>query len=93
MPDPTTSPNEASRRARWTHEIRARLSSLRLSPAREMEIVDELSEHLEDRYADLISGAVPPDEVPSLCNATLAGSYTTRMRARRTRTQKSTSSK
>ena len=62
MPDPTSSSNEASRRARWTHEIRARLSSLRLSPTREMEIVDELSEHLEDRYGDLIAGGVPPDE-------------------------------
>jgi predicted permease len=29
---------------------------------REMEIVDELSEHLEDRYRDLTSGGLPPDE-------------------------------
>jgi predicted permease len=69
MPEPTAASNEALRRARWTREIRARLSSLRLSPTREMEIVDELSEHLEDRYGDLISGGMPPDEAMRLALA------------------------
>ena len=35
----------------WTSEVRKRLSSLRLSPAREAEIVEELSQHLEESYA------------------------------------------
>jgi putative ABC transport system permease protein len=47
---------------RWAGDIRARLSSLRLSPTREAEIVDELSQHLEDRYQELIAGGAPPEE-------------------------------
>jgi predicted permease len=69
MPDPTPSSNEAARRALWAREIRARLSSLRLSPTREMEIVDELSQHLEDRYADLTSEGMPPNEAIGLALA------------------------
>jgi PadR family transcriptional regulator len=33
-----------------TEHVRPRLSGLRLSPTREAEIVEELSQHLEDRY-------------------------------------------
>jgi predicted permease len=46
----------------WTHELRARLSSLRLSPTREAEIVDELSQHLDDLYRELIAGGATPEE-------------------------------
>ena len=45
----------------WTREVRARLSPLRLSAAREAEIVDELSQHLDDRYRELIAGGAAPD--------------------------------
>jgi predicted permease len=38
------------------------LSSLRLSPTREAEIIDELSQHLDDRYLDLIAGGASPEE-------------------------------
>ncbi len=42
----------------WKPEIAKRLSSLRLGPQREAEIVEELAQHLDDRYADAIaSGA------------------------------------
>src|SRR5262245_11071656 len=42
----------------WKLEIRKRLANLKLDPAREAEIVEELSQHLEDRYAEsLASGA------------------------------------
>jgi hypothetical protein len=34
----------------WKPEILRRLALLRLSPAREAEISDELGQHLEDRY-------------------------------------------
>src|SRR5262245_21133700 len=64
MPDPST--NEASRRALWMREVRARLSSLRLLPTRENEIVDELSQHLEDRYLELTCGGASPDEAMRL---------------------------
>jgi putative ABC transport system permease protein len=46
----------------WRDDVRERLSSLRLSPEREAEIVDELSQHLDDRYRELISRGVPPGE-------------------------------
>ena len=46
----------------WTDEVRARLSSLRLSPTREREIVEELSQHLEDRWRELLSAGASPDE-------------------------------
>ena len=37
----------------WTHDLRARLALLKLSPAREAEIVEELSQHLDERYDEL----------------------------------------
>ena len=37
-------------------EIRARLAELRLSPVREAEIVEELSQHLEQEYERSVSG-------------------------------------
>jgi putative ABC transport system permease protein len=69
MPDPSTPMNDASRRALWTREVRARLSSLRLSPTRETEIVDELSQHLEDRYRELTAGGASPEEARCLAVA------------------------
>ena len=41
----------------WARHVRPRLSSLRLLPARENEIVEELSEHLEDRWRGAKAGA------------------------------------
>ena len=46
----------------WAAEVRARLASLRLAPTREAEIVEELSQHLDDRYHELIAGGASPDE-------------------------------
>ena len=40
----------------WRVEIARRLSSLRLDSTRESDIIDELSQHLEDRYLELVSG-------------------------------------
>jgi len=39
----------------WKEEIRQRLGPLRLAPTREAEIVEELTQHLEDRYEELLS--------------------------------------
>ena len=36
----------------WAADLRPRLAALRLSPAREAEIIDELSQHLDDRVRD-----------------------------------------
>jgi putative ABC transport system permease protein len=46
----------------WKDEIRKRLSDLELSPLRELEIVEELSQHLEDRYQELLIGGVSEEE-------------------------------
>jgi putative ABC transport system permease protein len=37
----------------WTGHLRARLAPLRLRPAREAEIIEELSQHLDQRYEEL----------------------------------------
>ena len=46
----------------WKEEIRRRLASLKLEPAREAEIVEELSRHLEDRYAESLANGAAPEE-------------------------------
>ena len=49
MPDPST---------RWSEHLRERLASLSLSPTRELEIIEELSQHLDERYDDLRADGV-----------------------------------
>jgi putative ABC transport system permease protein len=46
----------------WARHVQPRLSSLRLSPIREAEIVEELSQHLDDRYRELIASGASPEE-------------------------------
>jgi predicted permease len=53
----------------WASHVRARLASLRLAPTREAEIVDELSQHLQDRYRDLIAGGASQEEAIRLALA------------------------
>jgi predicted permease len=53
----------------WAQHVRTRLSALRLSPTRENEIVDELSQHLDDRWRELIAGGASPDEATRLALA------------------------
>src|ERR1700744_651907 len=46
----------------WKMELRSRLAHLRIEPARETAIIEELSQHLDDRYEDLlISGIREPE--------------------------------
>ena len=53
----------------WTPHVRPRLASLRLSPTRENEIVEELSQHLEDRWLELVAGGLSEDEATKLALA------------------------
>ena len=46
----------------WTPAIERRLAPLKLVPAREREIVEELSQHLRDRYDELTAGGMPDAE-------------------------------
>ena len=46
----------------WREESARRLSSLKLDSTRESDIIDELSQHLEDRYLELVSAGATDDE-------------------------------
>ena len=39
----------------WKNEIRRQLARLKLAPARELEIAEELAQHLDDRYQELLT--------------------------------------
>ena len=52
----------AEARSDWAPELRARLSSLRLVLAREAEIIEELSQHLDDRRQELIAGGASREQ-------------------------------
>jgi putative ABC transport system permease protein len=60
MPDDSTSSTF------WTAHLRPRLAGLRLSPAREAEIIEELSQHLDARYEELIATGISQDEARRL---------------------------
>ena len=45
----------------WQEEIRHRLAGLKLAPLREAEIVEELAQHLEDRYEELLTLGHAPE--------------------------------
>ena len=46
----------------WQSEVRARLAPLRLKQEREADIVDEISQHLAERYHEAASAGASPDE-------------------------------
>ena len=56
----------------WTAHLRARLSQLRLAPAREAEIVEELAQHLDERYEELRRGGATDADARQLAIAELA---------------------
>jgi predicted permease len=53
----------------WKPHIRSRLASLRLSWSRENEIIEELSQHLEDRWRKLVAGGASEHEATKLALA------------------------
>ncbi|HLG54401.1 MAG TPA: ABC transporter permease [Vicinamibacterales bacterium] len=67
----------------WTSDLRARLARLRLSPAREAEVVEELSQHLDDRYDELLAAGSSDADARRLALAELneAGGLAHRMHA------------
>ncbi len=58
----------------WKPEIRDRLANLKLEPAREAEIVEELSQHLEDQYEELLASGATPEEASRASLAELCDS-------------------
>ena len=58
----------------WKREIRRSLADLRLEPTRAEEIVEELAQHFEDRYGELMrSGAAPEEARRAVVEELLAG--------------------
>jgi putative ABC transport system permease protein len=55
----------------WKQHIRPRLTGLRLSPTRENEIFDELAQHLDDRWRELVAGGASQEEATRLARALL----------------------
>jgi putative ABC transport system permease protein len=71
MPDASMGPDQyrTSSAPDWTPTVRRRLSSLQLSPAREAEIVQELSQHLDDRWHELVASGTTSDEAARMALA------------------------
>jgi predicted permease len=46
----------------WSAELRRRLGALHFSPEREAEIIEELSQHLDDRIREFVAGGAPQNE-------------------------------
>jgi len=46
----------------WKHEIGRRLAGVKLEPAREAAIIEELAQYLDDCYAELLAGGARPAE-------------------------------
>jgi predicted permease len=58
----------------WTWEIARRLAPLTLAPEREAEIVQELTQHLEDCYGDALAHGATPEVAQAQAVAELDGS-------------------
>ena len=56
----------------WKAEIAERLSNLRITPERESEIIDELAQHLEQRYNELRLGGTSSEEAERQTRAELS---------------------
>jgi predicted permease len=67
----------------WREEIREQMASLKLEPAREAEIVEELSQHMADRYVESLTRGATPDEAYHAALAELSESETLRRGLRR----------
>src|SRR5262245_22915240 len=72
MPDPSSKD-----RPNWSPDIRARLSELSIAPSREAEIVEELSQHLDDRWQELLASGHGPDEAARIARTEFSGARLT----------------
>src|SRR5688572_1522825 len=58
----------------WKPEIRQRLANLKLEPTREAAIIEEVAQHLEDCYAELLSSGATEAEAERKTRSELRGS-------------------
>jgi len=56
----------------WKQEITNRLRPLKLAPAHEAAIVEELAQHLEDRYQELVAGGATDEDARCLAREELS---------------------
>jgi putative ABC transport system permease protein len=56
----------------WKKETRWRMARLKLAPARESEIVEELAQHLDDHYQELLADGVSDADAEQLALAELS---------------------
>ena len=75
MPDPST--GFARSGQDWTSDIRARLERLSIAPAREAEIVEELTQHLDDRWRELVAAGHAPDAAADIARTEFSGARLT----------------
>ena len=57
----------------WKPYIEGRIGRLNLKPERELEIVEEISQHLQDRFDDLLASGVSSEEAQRLALEELRG--------------------
>src|SRR5262245_30545796 len=67
----------------WKEEIRRRLTGLKLEPTREAAIIEELAQHLDDQYAESLSGGATEAEACRAALAALSDSATLQRELRR----------
>ena len=67
----------------WKREIRHRLANLKLDPTREAAIIEELAQHMADRYAELLSSGATEAEAGRRTLAELSGGERLRRELRR----------
>jgi predicted permease len=58
----------------WSKEIRERLAGLEVGPEREASVVEEIAQHLDDRYAELTGRGASPEAARAAALEELAGS-------------------
>src|SRR5215510_3137921 len=56
----------------WEQEIRRQLARLKLAPTRESEIVEELAQHLDDRYQELLADGASETDAETMILAELS---------------------
>jgi hypothetical protein len=66
----------------WSKEIRAAIASLNLEPAREAEVVEELGQHLGDRYDEMLSSGISAEPAyQALCKELHGGALVSGLKA------------
>ena len=69
----------------WKHSVRLRLAPLRLKPEQESDLVEEVAQHLEDRFRELLSGGASEEEARTVAMRELDDLYPLRASVARSR--------